>query len=1036
MYVKNMAAGILEKITYLQTVCLDSDGPYMYAEAFEEDKLVIEKLLDVDNYDDLYDRVLAIKYKALGRKKDDSVSEEKKDYVKAGRDEYKKQIKTITEKYFFAPFEKQMEELEESKDIISELIDTVIEFQEAFATKKREMNVIDFSDMEHFALDILVKHREDGVVASKVARGFQEYFHEILIDEYQDSNLVQEYLLGSIAKTEPGKNNRFMVGDVKQSIYKFRLARPDLFMDKFDQYPTEKNEAYIEDGDEIRIDLHKNFRSRPEVLEASNMIFTQIMQKDLGGVTYDDDAKLNLGATYPDTEEAKVELLLADMTRFGDGKGRSKDAKEAEARVIAKRIKELVGKTEVFDKDKGIMRPAKYKDMVILLRTNAGWDEVFHKILTEEGVPSYIDSKAGYFSALEVQSVLDFLKILDNPLQDIPLCGSMMSFQFGFTEEELSLIKVQAKRYLKEIGTAKTSQEEVESDLNAEADLSLYGKKLYHAVCLYGEIGEDEVLKERVSLFIKVIDDFRDRMHYEPIHQLIREIYEELNVYAMYSVLSEGEQRKRNLDMLLEKAIKFEQTSYRGLFHFIRYIDQLHKYEVDFGEASVLEESADVVQMLSIHKSKGLEFPICFIAGTAKQLNEKDQQKAFIIEGDLGVGMEYVDIKKHIYKPTLRKNALALKMKMDAFGEELRILYVALTRAKEKLIITGSPKELEKDIRSLGYLLNAEKIDIPFATKIGAKKYLDFILFALCRHRSMENLFASYDLRINTNTPVYNMEPEIKVTVFGEEDLEVPKRQEQIKKELWKNALKTQMEHGNPDEDMEEKIRTKFHFKYPYKQQRGMVTKTTVSQLKMEAMEEEVHSIFEETERQSYVPAFMREEEEISGSLRGSAVHKFLELIAFDKTLNKTEVEELLERYKKNGRMSDEYVAAVLPWKIADFMYSDVARRMIEAKKKNALYKEQPFVLTVSANRVDPSYPEEEKILVQGIIDVFFEEEDGLVVLDYKTDFVKTEEELRERYQTQIDYYAEALEKLTGKKVKEKILYSFALKKSIVLGNT
>lgn len=1019
-YIKEMIQGMLSKTEYLKSLCEENDGPYMYIEALESDEEIFKKLAKIDSFPAFYEVINTLNYKMLSRKKDESVSEEKREMVKSGRDEYKKEIKKIAEKFFYAPFEEQMEELSRSSDVISELIDCVILFQEAFAARKREMNIIDFSDMEHFALDILVEEKGNEVEPTKVAKGFKDYFHEILIDEYQDSNLVQEYLLKSIAKEEAGKNNRFMVGDVKQSIYKFRLARPDLFMEKFDRYQTESMDSYDAGGNQIRIDLHKNFRSRNEVLEVSNMIFAQIMQKDLGGVNYDQDAKLNLGAIYPETEDTKVEFAIADMTRFGDGKGKSKDAKEVEARVIAKKIKELVGKTEVYDKDKDKMRPAKYRDMVILLRTNAGWDEVFHKVLTEEGVPSYIDSKTGYFSALEVQSVLDFLKVLDNPLQDIPLCGVMLSFQFGFTEEELSLIKVNLNEYKR----------------NIEEDK--YGKKLYDALLCYMEeiegdysVEKNEELRIRVKNFITIIEEFRDRMHYKPIHQLIREIYEELHVYAMYSVLSEGEQRRRNLDMLLEKAIKFEQTSYRGLFHFIRYIDQLHKYEVDFGEASALEENADVVQLLSIHKSKGLEFPICFIAGTAKAMNEKDQQKAFIIEGDLGVGMEYVDLEKHIYKPTLRKNALALKMKMDAFGEELRILYVALTRAKEKLIITAAPKELEKDIRSMGYLLNSKDLEIPFATKIGAKKYFDFLLYALCRHRSMKTLFETYDMKMNENLEIYHMEPEIKVEVFGEEDLEAPKTEAEIKKELWKNALLTQMQIGNPDEEMEERIKARFQFQYPYQSQTGMVTKTTVSQLKMEAMEDEVHSIFEEVERQSYVPAFMREEEEISGSLRGSAVHKFLELISFDKPLNKTEVGELLTKYEKNGRMPKEYVAAVFPWKIADFMYSDIAKRMIRAKQKGMLYKEQPFVLGVSANRVDPSYPKEETVLVQGIIDVFFEEEDGLVVLDYKTDYVETEDELRERYRTQIDYYAEALEQMTGKKIKEKQLYSFALKRSV-----
>ena len=1002
-YIKDILLGILEKIRYELVVAEENDGPYMYLEVIKEDQELVEMLLKESDFSKLGERIQQISFTSLPSKKDDAVSTEKRERVKNIRNGYKKEVKVLADDYFFAPLDSLLEDLVDSQGVISELVDCVMIYQKAFLEKKREKNMIDFSDMEHLALEILIEKEKDTIKPTKVAKAYQDYFEEILIDEYQDSNLVQEFLLSSIAKVGKGHNNRFMVGDVKQSIYKFRLARPDIFMDKYERYQKENEEN-------VRIDLHQNFRSRNEILEVSNLIFSQIMQKDLGGVSYDEDAKLNLGASYPETKEEKVELLIADLSLFGEEKILSKEAREIEARVIAKKIKEMVGNTQIYDREIKEYRDVQYRDMVILLRTYAGWDDIFKQILTEEGIPSFVDSKTGYFSATEIEFVLDFIKVLDNPYQDIPLCGILVSLPFAFTEEEVSLIRIASKERTKQAGKK---------------------EKLFVSVKEYIKNGEREDLIKRLSIFCNHIEDFRNRVSHEPIHQLIREIYDELNTYAIFSVLPEGEQRSRNLDMLLEKAIKFENTSYHGLFHFVRYIEQLHKYEVDFGEASVLEETADVVQIISIHKSKGLEFPICFVSGMAKPFNKKDYHTSFVVEGDLGVGMEYVDLKRRITKPTIRKNALITKMKMDALGEELRVLYVALTRAKEKLIITAATDKLESLITEYGYLLSKEKVALPFLAKMNASSYFDLILAALCRHTCMEEICEAYGLHLSHTCPVYLMNPKINIKIYGKEDLEITKKKEQIKKEIWKKSFITQLKLGNTDQQMEERISTKLRFVYPYMQEAGVYTKTTVSELKMEAMEEEAHSIFKESKKEPYLPLFMREKEEISGSVRGSAFHKFLELFSFDSIPQTKEVEDLLLKYEKNGRMPKEYAAAVLPWKIMDFMNSDVAKRMVEAKGKNCLYKEQPFVLSVPANRVNLAFPEEEQILVQGIIDVFFEEQDGLVVLDYKTDQVSTETELIKRYKTQLDYYGEALEKLTGKKVKEKLIYSFALKKSV-----
>ncbi len=1002
-YIKDILLGILDKIQYMIRVAEESDGPYMYLDAIRSEEAFLQSLCAETEFANIGNRLAKFSFSSLPRKKDDSISSEKRELIKNIRNGYKKELVDLTKNYFFEPLENLFADLSNSKEIIASLVDCVIAFHYAFLRKKREKNMIDFSDMEHLALEILITHENGKVVPTKVAREYQEYFQEILIDEYQDSNLVQEFLLQSIAKTGKGENNCFMVGDVKQSIYKFRLARPDIFMSKYERYKNENEE-------EVRIDLHQNFRSRNEILEVSNLIFSQIMHKDLGGVSYDEDAMLNPGASYVENEEEKVEILIADTTMFSEKRMLSKEKIETEARVISKKIKELVGISKIFDKEINCERYVQYRDIVILLRTYTGWDEIFHQVLTEEGIPSFVDSKTGYFSATEVQFILDFIKVLDNPYQDIPLCGVLLSLPIGFTEEELSFVRIASKERVKETGEK---------------------EKLYASIKEFVKMGDKKELVLRYSEFLELIEDFRNRVSHEPIHQLIQEIYEEVNSYAIFSVLPEGEQRSRNLDMLLEKAIQFENTSYHGLFHFVRYIEQLHKYDVDFGEASVLEETANVVQIISIHKSKGLEFPICIVAGMAKQFNKKDYVSPFVIEGDLGVGMEYVDLKKRITKPTIRRNALITKMRMDALGEELRVLYVALTRAKEKLIITAATDKIEDLVKEYGYLLTKKDGKLPFLAKANASSYLDLLIAALCRHQSMEKICGQYGLTQDRKSSIYAMQPHIKINILGKEDIENLKGKEQIGKEFWKQSLFMQFRSGSGDKEMENKILSKFRFVYPYRMEQGMFTKTTVSELKMEAMEEEAHSMFKESKKEPYLPAFMRESEEISGSVRGSAFHKFLELYSFDEIPKEEEIVDLLVKYNKNGRMPKEYVAAVLPDKIMDFMHSDIAKRMVEAKRKSLLFKEQPFVLAVDANRINDEYPEEEKILVQGIIDVFFEENGELVVLDYKTDRVKTEKELIKRYQTQLEYYGEALEKLTGKKVKEKQMYSFALKKSV-----
>ena len=599
---------------------------------------------------------------------------------------------------------------------------------------------------------------------------------------------------------------------------------------------------------------------------------------------------------------------------------------------------------------------------------------------------------------------------MDNPLQDIPLCGVLFSMLFGFKEEEVAKIRGEANQREDAIGER---------------------EKLYTSLQWYELNGENLILRDKVHRFLTTLLMYRDKVSYEPIHVLIRALYEKEHFYEIILAMPDGQQRCGNLDMLLEKAVQFENTSYHGLFHFNRYIGLLHKYKVDFGEATNLDESANVVRIMSIHKSKGLEFPICIVAGLAKEFNSKDFQKGFIIEGDFGVGADAVDLERRVVYPSIRRKALAVKMKIDSYGEELRVLYVALTRAKEKLIMTGCMHDLKKNILENQLLLSIEETAIPFAEKIHATSYLDFILMALVRNKAMAAVLDALEIKVPLTHVLFEIGPKISVQMVDKGDVVIQKVTEIMEKEHWEKQLFFYFKTGEPDKQLAEVMEKNLSFQYPYKEWKELYTKTTVSALKMDAMEEEAHALFEDTKNSAYIPTFIRKETQISGTVRGSAFHKFLELISFEEVLTEKMVIEKKEALEKQGKLSEEFARAILPQKIADFMHSNIARRMIEAKSKKLLYKEQPFVISVPANKVNAEFPETETILVQGIIDVYFEEADGIVVVDYKTDQVNTREELTMRYQTQLDYYAEAIEKLTGKRVKEKWMYSFALKEEI-----
>lgn len=994
--------------------CKAVGGPSTYLPMMEADLALVNELLACDSYTKLHEKIQGLDFMRLSTKKDEGADPDFKELVKKHRDDFKKTLQGLQKDFFAFSVEDMREAAVENSRIVGELCDTLLAFHEDFLEVKKDKKLIDFSDMEHFALEILLQKEGDRYVPTKTALEYREYFHEIMIDEYQDSNLVQEWLLQCISKEDDGVYNRFMVGDVKQSIYQFRLARPQIFMEKFDTYEKEVHDAVKLQ----RIDLAKNYRSRREVVECVNYLFYRIMGRDLGNVAYDKDSALYLGASFADKEKG-----IPDTAEFCllEKEEDSKNAKEQEARMIALKIKELLADYYVTDESTGELRKASYRDIVILLRKTKEWDEVFKTVFESEGIPAYVTKSSGYFETGEIRVLLNFLKCLDNPKQDIALFGTMTSALGGFTDEEMALIcSVKEGTLWKKVQAWALEAEEVEPEIPDETK---------------------SVLASKCRNFLAWYTGYRNQIPYEPIHMILRKVIQEKDYLYEVASMPGGQQRLANVQMLLAKAESFEKSSYSGLFHFIRYIDKVQKYDIEFGEAGIMDEQDDVVRIMTIHKSKGLEFPICFVAGCAGRFNQMDAKNAIICDSNYGIGLDYVDIENRVKYKDVRKRFLAKHIVEENLGEELRVLYVALTRAKEKLILTGICPSFDK----LAKGIDGRKKDgvlCHLRSRIGAKSYLDWIVEALAHHPAFVSALDPYDYCTE------NVEREVSDIIVS---LYTPQMIEEISTELaisheWDKGRLLGM-IGEPQEATDDELLKQIRFTYRHENLRNLYTKTSVSELKIaamhkafekESMEEAAKPMFDTEVINPYIPRFASGEKEASGSDRGSAYHRVLELLDYEGLVTDASAKELWTWYESQrqslinaDRITPQEADLVNTKKIITFLQSPVAKRMADAAMRGDLYKEQPFVLGLPARALSEEFPEEEKVLIQGIIDVYFVEENEIVLLDYKTDAVNSGEELVQRYKTQLDYYRKALENIKGMKVKECLLYAFRLDETV-----
>lgn len=1001
----------------------EPEGPGFYLGLLQEEKTAAEKIEKAETlaeYKTLFD---ALEFKRLpaGKKAEkEQVSERVQELTKNLRNQAKDLLNEIRGRYFSESLEEMTEHLRQAGEPVGVLVDLTLRFMERYREKKKEKNILDFADLEHYALEILVNHTEEGDVRTEAAKELSRQFAEIMIDEYQDSNLVQEKLLTSVSRVEEGVYNIFMVGDVKQSIYRFRLARPDLFMEKFRTYPRE------EGGKQLRIDLHKNFRSRKEVLDSVNYLFYQIMGEDLGGVEYDRGAALYAGRVFPPKTEAgnlvasqdgqeaaalppatEVLLLEEDDPVWKDSEN-PESIRETEARMIAMRIRELMEGETVLDKKTEEYRPVCYSDFTILLRTMSGWAETFKRILNSCGIPASVTTKTGYFSAPEVVSVLDYLQILDNPLQDIPLAGALRTMPESFSFEELARIKI----------------------LGKEAEKP----SLYEALLLSEQ--QEDSIGEKAHRFLETYRRLRSKVPYTPMHELIWDFFDETGFLLYQQAFVSGEQKKANLLMLAEKARDYESTSYRGLFNFIRYIENLKKYQVDFGEANVLSDKEDTVRIMSIHGSKGLEFPIVFVAGMGKSMNMQDARESLVLHPDLGIGAPCMDKTFRIRTKTILQKAVQQEIASESLGEELRILYVALTRAKEKLILTGTVSRLKEQLTGFEMVKRREEARLSYGMRTKGRTYMDWILQALARHRCMKPLYAEYELPVYPLNPLYEGEGDFLVRKVYPLELVLEETQLRIEEAKEKERLLSWDCTRVYDQDLQKEIEESFSYVYPYEAQALVPSKLTVSEVKrmQEPVEEESQPFYEQKPAEDYVPVFMREEEESPrGAARGTIYHTILENLDYLRTDSLKEIKAQIEELVQQGKLTEAMRKAVWDKDIETFVKSPLGQRMKKACKGELLYREQPFVMEVSANRIKAEYDSGEQVLIQGIIDAYFEEKGDLVLVDYKTDKVhgKNSRSLAEKYQVQLEYYAEALERLTGKKVKEKYIYSVDLKEAI-----
>ena len=966
-------------------------GLEKFAETIDDD---IDKLKmlkgNLDNWDRAYEIYSHFVFATWPRQKIDSSV---KDKAKEIRDDVKKKFSKKLSKIFIYSSKDANQDIYDMYGILVKLEKIILDFGEEFNKRKRNKNIVDFNDIEHLALNILLKHENGEIQPTEVANTYKEKFVEIAIDEYQDSNMVQEYILTAISN---GKNT-FMVGDVKQSIYKFRQAMPDLFLSKYKTYQLKETKK---DEDNLKIQLFKNFRSRENVLDFTNLIFQDIMSENLGEIEYTKEEYLNLGANYEaihqnlETEIDVIDLKEKEETYQEEAENEENENEleeerlediQIEAKFVANKIKELVNnKFQVFDKKINGFRDIQYRDIVILLRSTKINAPIFEEEMINLNIPVFSENSQEYLDSIEIQTIMSLLKIIDNPMQDIPLVTVLRSHIGNFSDDELVEIRLSDK----------------------------YDN--FYTAMQKAKINVSKELKEKIDTFFESLEKWRKEKEYLALDEFIWKLYADTHYYTYVGLMPNGDLRQANLKMLFERARQYEAASFKGLYNFINFIEKLHLGSGDLGAAKLIGENDDVVRIMSIHKSKGLEFPVVFLSATGKQFNLMDLNQNILLHQKLGIGVKYIDYERQVQYDTLTKEAIKNEILTETLSEEMRILYVALTRAKEKLYITGLKKDYDKDIENMQNQVNryhkvGDKINYILVKKY--KKYLDWILLVYLYEKDQ----AKGLLKLN----ILKKQELLKTFVK-------PKEEEiDVRKVL--NMVSVEKEEVKALDKILE-------YQYPYELSTTIPTMTSVTKIKQVRNEEEEPK--EEKQSENAVtfhkPKFLRKDETeiLTNAQKGTLVHLCMQRLHENVEYDLPKVKELIQDLVTREITTDIEAKNINPYNILTFTKSNIWQELKNAKK---IYKEKPFFINIPAKEI---YGEnlEEDILVQGIIDLYYiNQQDEIILVDYKTDYVEKgkEHSLIEKYRVQLDLYKRALEETLRKKVSKVYIYSVYLGKEI-----
>ncbi len=956
-----------------------------------EDLAFCIALRDADTFSDCYLVCSSLSFSNWSTKKYKNIAEAEGARFKAIRDKYKDLLKGLARDFYFMDLEDFFQAISYTGKQTKALVELTREYAKRLDMEKKKRNLYDFADIEHMALDILryKDQREHG--KRPVALELAGHFKEVMVDEYQDSNQLQEAILTAVSQD----NNYFTVGDIKQSIYAFRQVSPDLFREKLTTYPKEDSQG----EKSLRVDLDMNFRSRSQVLDFCNQVFEPLMQVEVGKVAYDQDAKLKTGALgyeeCGDSFDPEILILDADSAAVKEIESRA-DALEAAmvARKIVSMKKEGFRVTDKDPDDNTFLRPMRYSDIAILLnstKTDAG---AFVEALTQEGIPSFVQEEQGFFNQTEIVDLLSMLMTLDNPYNDIPLAAVLTSQMYGFSSDKLAAIR------------------------------AAYPEGSFHdAIFAYHDSHEED---QQVTHFVDQLTYFRDQMVDRPIHEMISLILDATGYETYVRALPMGKRAAHNIDRLYDEAVAFEASNYRGLSGFVSYIKGLQTYNYEVGLAKDFGENDDAVRIMTIHKSKGLEFPIVFLSRAGKGLIGKGETIDY--DEDLGLALEYRNPDLKLCYKTPYVNMVRTKNKISYLGERMRVLYVALTRAKEKLIITGhlTPNKNQTSLEKLESF-KGETGQLDFLTRISADSFLEWVLRAL-----------------------YASSVEVQTRLISCQDFVIDQVRDMVEVRAIKESLLKLVEECDTSlglsiaaglaKDNSRQDVAKYHSKY------------SVSELKHAAMEdqydEEGRPDFLNNDEESLVPDFILEEavkEEAprdkakaqtpAGALYGTAMHRFMECFDFARDDYASSFKDQLDYIKGAGLLPKSQGRLLSQAKLKKFLTTDTAERMHKAASLGLLYKEQPFVFSAPVSALFAGEESRQEVLVQGIIDVFFKEDDGIVLLDYKTDRVDEAAELVLRYERQLLLYRDAIFKAYHIPVKEILIYSFCLDETISIGD-